>query len=185
MQNCKHKSLVKNKPIELLFVGTMAKNKRLKLLVRHCAKTLSVGDKLNVICRYGGEPTKLTSKNTFLKFIGKVDHEKLPEYYRKATIFVLLSRKETFGISYIESMSQGTPIIFAKGEAIDGTFNQGEVGYSIVANSVTQFKEAIKNILDNYEQISENCIEKSKDFSDFVIINEWDNLYNNTIKNHE
>ena len=34
----------------------------------------------------------------------------------------MASFKETFGLVYFESMSQGTPLIFTKGQGIDGYF---------------------------------------------------------------
>ena len=38
---------------------------------------------------------------------------------------------ETFGLVYVEAMSQGLPIIYTKGQGIDGYFEDGKVGYPV------------------------------------------------------
>lgn len=40
--------------------------------------------------------------------------------YKNADIFIMISRDETFGISYIESLACQTPILYSKDDGIDG-----------------------------------------------------------------
>lgn len=163
--------------LNLLFVGRLVKNKRLELLCKYCQKYFSKSDKLTVITASKGQPTKLIKKYKFIDFIGNVKHNDLVPYYKNSDVFVLLSKNETFGISYIESMSQGTPIVLAKKQAIDGMFEQGKVGYSINAHSYKDFKEKIEIILANYSTISKNCISLSKEFSSDIITDKLVSLY--------
>ena len=51
-------------------------------------------------------------------------------FYKSAHIFVMPSLTETFGIVFIEALSQGLPLIYTKGQGIDGYFPQGFVGYA-------------------------------------------------------
>ena len=44
------------------------------------------------------------------------------------------SRYETFGLVYGEAMSQGLPIIYSKGQGVDGYFKEGTVGYGVVSD---------------------------------------------------
>ena len=79
-------------------------------------------------------------------------------------------------------MSQGTPIVLAKNEAIDGLFEQGTVGYSINANSPKELKDVIDKIISNYYDLSKNCIEFSKNFADEKVVGELVDLYKKAIK---
>ena len=79
------------------------------------------------------------------------------------------SKYETFGLVYIEAMSQGIPVVYSSGQGIDGFFKDGEVGYSVSANNLEEYHNKIQLIIDNYDQISLNCTEKAKEFSWFDI----------------
>jgi len=46
-----------------------------------------------------------------VKFLGEVGYEDLPLLYRRALVFVLPSRVETFGHPLVEAMASGTPVI--------------------------------------------------------------------------
>ena len=61
---------------------------------------------------------------------------------------------ETFGLVYIEAMSQGLPIIYTKGEGIDGYFKEATVGYSVNPKDVKNIVKKIEMIIHNYNKIS-------------------------------
>ena len=78
--------------------------------------------------------------------------------YREADVFVMLSFEETFGLVYIEAMSQGLPIIFSKGQGIDGYFAEGEIGYAVDPCAPEQAADRIEALMTDYEAVSQNCL---------------------------
>ncbi|MFC1626965.1 glycosyltransferase [Patescibacteria group bacterium] len=46
-----------------------------------------------------------------VKFLGKVEHKKLPEIYRKASVFVLPSLSESLSNSLLEALACGLPVV--------------------------------------------------------------------------
>ena len=74
-------------------------------------------------------------------------------------------------------MSQGLPVIFTSGQAIDGLFVEGEIGYSVNFNDKNDCKNKIQNIVSNYEQISKNCSTCVTNFSWAKISKEYINIY--------
>ncbi len=87
------------------------------------------------------------------------------------------SSPETFGLVYIEAMSQGTPIIYSKNAGIDLFFNEGEVGYSVWHNDTSEWTDTILKISENYSNISKNCYEISKKFTWEKAISKFIKIY--------
>src|SRR5690606_9754782 len=48
------------------------------------------------------------------------DKKALQNIYKYCHVFTMPSRKETFGLVYIEALLQGLPILFTRDEGIDG-----------------------------------------------------------------
>jgi len=108
----------------LLFVGRMAGNKRIDLLVQALAqvkmeiantKLLLVGDNHSApayiaVARQAKElAARLGIAAEDVIFTGQV--EELPKYYHLADIFVTASEHEGFGVPIIEAMASGVPVI--------------------------------------------------------------------------
>src|SRR5690606_23624684 len=114
-----------------------------------------------------------------LNMVGKLNNfELLREYYRNADIFVMPSRRETFGLVYIEALSQGTPIIYSMNDGVGGYFEQGEVGFGIRLPIAKEVEEGVEYIIDNYSCISRRCIESVSSYKWAKITEQYLTLYN-------
>lgn len=90
---------------------------------------------------------------------------------RKANAFIMVSKPETFGLVYVEALSQHLPIIYAQGQGFDGFYPDGFVGYPAIAGNTESIAEKIESLIKNYPAISKNVesLELDKDF-------EWNNI---------
>lgn len=188
------KVLPNKKSLNVLFVGEIADNKNIPFLIS-TFNNWSVNG-FEFIIRIVGkvkqtksglknyeELTKLLTGYPNVEFFRDVsDKTKLKEYYREADLFCMVSRHETFGLVYIESMSQGTPVLYTNGEGIDGYFAQGEVGYPVEYNDVNGAREKVTLILNNYSTISANCISYTKQFSKEKVTENYISCYKKWIK---
>ncbi len=115
----------------------------------------------------GYKITQLARKNKdIIKIFPRTeDKENLLDMYRKSDIFIMPSFFKTFGLVYLEAMSQGLPLIYSKGQGIDGYFKDGKVGYSVNPRSIDDIVEKIEIIITNYDKISENCYNSVEKFS--------------------
>lgn len=87
-----------------------------------------------------------------IKALGKIyDKDKLSEVMRSCSMFAMTSIFETFGLVYVEALSQNLPVVFTKGQGIDGMFDKS-VGIAVDPPNVGETKEAIKTILTNHNQ---------------------------------
>lgn len=118
-----------------------------------------------------------------VKFLGfQQDMESL---YKRASIFVLSSRYEGFGMVLVEAMSQGCACIACdfKGRQKEIIRNEKE-GVICPVGSSDAIKNAIMDLVENTEKrknIQKNAIERSKAFCFDSIIDKWDALLNNLI----
>ena len=169
--------------IKLIYVGSYLKRKNIhiSIAVTRRFKVLGYKIKLLIIGSGGGDEykiKKLAKKNKdIIEIYDRIeDREKLLNMYRKSDIFIMPSCNETFGLVYLEALSQGLPIIYTKGQGIDGYFEDGAVGYSVNPKDIDDIVEKIKMIIHNYNKISKNCYNLVDNFS-------WDKIakiYHNT-----
>lgn len=108
-------------------------------------------------------------KYSFVEILAKKTQRELIDIYRQADIFAMVSRVETFGLAYIEALSQGTPIIYSEGQGVDGYITEGKAGYPARAYSSKDIADKIECVINNYAALSEQALEKSRKF-DWSII---------------
>lgn len=67
----------------------------------------------------------LTSR---VRFVGAVDPVQVPDYYRIADVFVSASRTETQGLTYLEALASGVPVLCRDDASLDGVVTDGHNG---------------------------------------------------------
>jgi glycosyltransferase involved in cell wall biosynthesis len=104
----------------VLFVGALVENKGIHVLSE---AVLSLRHKYPDICLKmlgdGRDDVRESIQKTFqdhgaernVELLGFVPLDKLPDYYRRAHVFCLPARYESFGQVYIEAMACGCPVI--------------------------------------------------------------------------
>ncbi|WP_339147930.1 MULTISPECIES: glycosyltransferase [unclassified Sutcliffiella] len=176
------KSAPTNK-LKLVFVGILDENKNIRTVMKTCALLNSQGIETSLEV-FGNGPLEQECKNLAeslsiqekINFHGYItDKTVIAKTMEHSDIFVMPSFRETFGLVYIEAMSKGLPVIYAKGEGLDGMFKDGEVGYAVDPNSETMITDTIHSILENYIEISNRCRKEARPFN-------WRNIGNKYLK---
>ena len=167
--------------IKIIQVGDIDKNKNV-------LKTLAAVNHLNS----NGHDTKLTvigkirSKrifekirlNPYLNYLGYLPKEALLTHLRNNDIFILPSYKETFGLVYVEAMTQGLPVIYTKGQGFDGQIPDFMAGLSVNPYSMLDIAQAILSISIQYEKYSNFPPNSLHKFSWVNIANQYLLFYN-------
>lgn len=92
------------------------------------------------------------------QYLGPIyDKEKLSEVFRTHSLFAMPSIHETFGLVYLEALSQNLPIVYTKGQGVDGLFDD-TVGIGVNPTSVEGIKEAIEVVLRSPQRYSNRNI---------------------------
>lgn len=179
------KNLLDNRSINLCCVSEIIKRKNIPTVVDVAYELERRGWKVHL--EIIGKKTDINEFNKFinrkyLTYFEPVPKEVLIEHYKKADIFVLMSKGETFGLVYAEAMSQGVPVIYTQGEGFDGQFDDGYVGYAVKSSDISFAANRIEEILRHYMDFSRNCISSIERFSWKKICKEYSEIYSQIVE---
>jgi glycosyltransferase involved in cell wall biosynthesis len=172
----------------VLYIGKFAKGKNvLKLIDAIMALNANgVSCQLNLVGGGGSEEEKILEKvrhSEYINFKGKIiDKKLLQQQFAKADIFAMPSKGETFGLVYVEAISQGLPIIYTPKEGIDGFYEN--IGVSVEPNNEESIITAIKQILENYNPLQNLQAEITANHDWSNIAKKYKKIYANTAKNN-
>jgi phosphatidylinositol alpha-1,6-mannosyltransferase len=85
--------------------------------------------------------------NDHVLFAGAVAPEELADYYRLATVFVMPSVQEGFGIAFLEAAASGIMPIGGNGDGSVDALADGVIGMTVDPTSQTQLVAAIRTAL--------------------------------------
>ena len=173
---------------QILYVGTFLRRKNPLLLI---SAVLELEKRypdivLNLIGSTGED------EDAVLKFASKYKDkicyhgriykkDELMTHYRKNSLFVLPSVSETFGLVYLEALSQNLPVVYTKGDGIDGLLSESN-GVGMPSPSLDNIKNAIAAIIDERNSYTN----KNIDFNQFrwsAIAARYISFYKSIIKN--
>ena len=113
--------------------------------------------------------------------LGKIfDKEKLMIVMRSCSVFAMTSIFETFGLVYVEALSQNLPVVYTKGQGIDCMFDE-TVGVSVNPLSVQETNNALKIILQNQKYYGNQHVNFKK-FEWGTIADKYISDYRNIVK---
>ncbi len=136
----------------LLFVGRLAKEKNIEELFAFLKNTdptqrmLIVGDgpyrnDLENIARQMGVWERLI-------FTGMVLPSQIPDYYAAGDIFVSASSSETQGLTYIEAMASGLPLLCRADDCLNGVISNGVNG--LLYHTESEFLQHLHTLKNDF-----------------------------------
>lgn len=166
--------------IKVVCAGGIDKNKNMATIAEALSLLEKKGKSVSLDIAGGIKNEKEVEKLKKYDFVtlhGKLNKTELSELYRKCDVFALASFTETFGMVYIEAMTQQLPVIYTQNEGFDGQFPEGEVGFHVNPKSP---KEIAEKILEAYEKrnfIGKRCISAVTKFDWNIIVEEYTDIY--------
>ncbi len=133
--------------------------------------------KLNLKLKIVGEPAGYYTEYQNLQklagnkveFLGRVSDEELVKLYAGAKAFLALSTDEDFGITPVESMLCGTPVIAFRGGGYLETVVENKTGVFFDESTVESLSSAIKKFEKSKFKPSD-CVSQAQKFSKEVFI---------------
>ena len=85
----------------------------------------------------------------FVTFTGFMPDELLSSYYELCDVFAMPSRKEGFGLVYLEAMAHGKPCIGSRVDAAGEVIVDGKTGFLVDPDDVGDFADRLDLLLSN------------------------------------
>ena len=174
------KNIINDKPY-ILYVGSRSKYKNFRLFIESYKKSERLVNNFQIVCFGGGNFSKdeinffkrLKISNNINLILGNDNDLKF--YYKNASLFVYPSLYEGFGLSIIEAMNVGCPVLVS----------DIPVFKEILDNSINFFNpKSHEDLIFNMEKILFNNEDKNKLISMGKEISKkytWSNCYSQTI----
>jgi glycosyltransferase involved in cell wall biosynthesis len=143
--------------------GRLARAKRVDIAVMACTE---LGIPLKVFGKsfagYGDELREMAGPT--VEFLGEVTDTEKGELMRKAKAYIFPSEFEDFGITPVESMAFGTPVIAFRSGGVQETIIEGKTGVFFDHPNTESLKKAIKKF-EKMKFKSADCIKQSEKFT--------------------
>ena len=173
---------------KIVYVGDFSSNKNVVRLVKAVLELRKKEEfkdtKLTIIG--GGKAENADTERIIaenpeaVNYLGKIyDKNELIRQLRQHSVFAMPSIHETFGLVYLEAMSQNLACLYTKGQGIDGLFDE-TIGISVDPKSVDEIKDALEELLKNRKNYGNQHV----DFSQFrwkLIGEKYKNFYQDSL----
>lgn len=168
-------------PSFVLYIGTLKPHKNVPTLLRAFAmlrKQNAIEHDLVIVGNDAvGRPALMQlaaqlGVHDFVKFIPSVPHKDVPNFYAAASVVVLPSFEEGFGLPVLEAMACGTPVICSNAASLPEV--AGEAAVMFDPHDEQSLSEAIEQVLGSetlQREMRQKGIERSAKFSwnDFAL----------------
>ncbi len=179
---------VNGEELRLIFVGRLAKEKNideLLELMEDCrnlpVRLLIVGDgpvrdELEAHAERLGISDRVT-------FTGMIMPEEVGEYYHIGDVFVNASTSETQGLTYVEAMAAGLPMLCKHDECLEGIVKDGVNGWQY--NDADDFCDHVRTLIADStlrRNMSVNAASEAQRFSTAKFVDNVERLYMEVLK---
>jgi glycosyltransferase involved in cell wall biosynthesis len=178
--------------IKLLFVGKVEEHKGIKILLEALKKVKAKKQDVSLTMvgelkdeKYVKNKIKCLNIEKSVELVGRVPFEETVRFFQSCDIFCLPSKFEAFGLSILQAMSCGKPIVTTRSGGIPEFVEEGKSGFLVSPDNsetlASKIIELIRNPSLRYEMGSYNrklCKEK---YDWDRIVEQFEDLYTEAI----
>ncbi len=180
----------------ILYVGRISREKNIDEIMGYLddyfelhsdCKFVVVGD--GQYRESGLEPLRKSMKHgDRVIFAGSKSWDSIAHYYQAGDVFVSASTSETQGLTYIEALASGLPVVAREDECLEDVINQGENGFTY--ENKEQFIKYLDAILYNkecHQEISwtQAAIDSVEKYSTKVFADKIESIYFHADRTHK
>ncbi|QHW29848.1 glycosyltransferase family 4 protein [Paenibacillus rhizovicinus] len=174
----------------IAFVGRIAEEKNISELLTLLPEVIRKHESVKLLIVGGGpyaaileEQIRELGLEKHVIMTGMVPPADVYKYYKTAEIFVNASTSETQGLTYIEALSSGCPVVCKYDPCIDGVIEQGFNGYAYRKPSeFAPYIHAILSDVELRERMSDNALSKANEYSSSVFANHVLDTYTSVLR---
>ena len=170
----------------LLYVGRLAKEKNIQEILR-CQKRVHGYGTILMIVGDGPyraeveEQVRALGISESVIFTGMIEPDKVAEYYQVGDFFVSASTSETQGLTYVEALAAGVPLLCREDPCLVDVVDPGKNGWKFTDEET--FETALVKWLDMSpalrHQLRRNAVQSADEFSTSTFADRVEKLYMN------
>ncbi len=175
----------------VVYIGRIGEEKNIQELFTYFGEAVKLLENTKLMIVGGGPYLKVLKSivqelnlTEVIIFAGMIDPEKVPLYYQLSDVFVTSSTSETQGLTYIEAMASGVPVVCREDECVKGLVVTSKTGY--LYNDAETFATGINAVLamnkEEYTGLQQRCREKAKSYSIEIFGKSAETLYQSLVK---
>lgn len=150
---------IKKNDFVILYVGRLALEKNVDFLLDNQDYFVKNNKNVKLVIvgsgpdydRYVKKVNKLRLDSNII-FAGKVPYNNIKYYYNIGNVFVTASTTETQGLTLIEAMSAGVPVVCINDESFNNTVINGLNGF--IFNNKKEYRKAISDLINDEKLLS-------------------------------
>lgn len=157
----------------LLSVGRLAKEKNISELIGFMENLTKYNKNVKLLIVGDGpyrkeleDEVKELGLEKYVIFTGMVAQDSVPDYYHLGDVYVSASVSETQGLTYIEAMASGLPLLCRRDECLLNVVDQGNNGFTYETEA--EFTQYVLEIMNNSvfrKRLRENSVRKSAEYA--------------------
>ena len=124
-----------------------------------------------------------------VELVGALPNVAVCQRMSEAIAFVLPSHNETFGMSYLEALFAGTPILYSKGTGIDGFLDGLDVGIAVNPCSVWSIASGLIQLVEQNDRfrnsLSASAAELSQRFGREQVLAQYTETARDALRSYD
>ena len=176
----------------ILYLGRVSREKNIEELLYYIPSYMEKHEDTKFVL-IGDGPASSHLKNMVkgqacedsILFLGEKPYDEVGKYYQLGDVFVSASNSETQGLTFIEAMASGLPVIAKEDKCLEGIMEEGENGYFF--RNQEEFHHALDNILYSGKdmQYRKRAKETAYRFSTHMFASEILDVYEDVLSRRE
>lgn len=173
-----------------IYVGRIAEEKNLEEILTYFSsqktvKLLLVGDGPHLDSLKKMVHRLHLGKRVF--FTGMVSPSEVASYYQLGDVFVCASNSETQGLTYIEALASGLPVLVKEDECLEGVVREGQNGW--MYHGEEDFDEKLQLLLQDVDKRKEMSVHAKNHamncFSSQIFAEKVESVYCSALNNRK
>ena len=176
---------LKNNGKILSIVSRISKEKNIDEIIEFMPALLKRDPEIKLVIAGDGPHMKQLKKSVAelgleksVVFVGMVPSSEVYKYYQLGDLFVCASTFETQGLTYVEAMASGLPLVCRRDPCLVTIIDEGKNGYCY--DGVEDYTEHVLEILSDPEKqrtMAQYSFEKSNNFGKEILIDDIIDTY--------
>lgn len=169
----------------LVTVSRISQEKNIDELIDYMPELVRLDSSIHLLIVGGGPHLKKLQKKVsklhlkeYVVFSGAVNRSIVDEYYQLGDVFVCASTFETQGLTYIEAMSNGLPLICRRDKCLLGVVDEGRNGF--LYSTREEYCRQVIGVLHNRKlrrAMGQYSLQKAPSFSKQSFVDNIEKLY--------